>query len=256
MTTHPARFVAVLLSLLFVLSIPVMAESFKTQQSKYPRVRAAREEKADLIDSLFKAANIDYPPGQIFMRAFKRERQLELWVKDSTMENFQLLRIYDFTAYSGDLGPKRYQGDMQIPEGFYYIDRFNPASKFHMSLGINYPNKSDRIRKTKDDPGGDIFIHGNRVTIGCIPLGDDRIKELYIIAVDTKSNGQDKIPVHIFPFRLDEPVNKKVYIDYAAKNLRLLGFWEELRPAYDYFQENRKLSGISIDKNGRYEIEK
>lgn len=106
---------------------------------------------------------------------------------------FRLIKDYQICSLSGELGPKRQQGDLQVPEGFYWIDRFNPASNFYLSLGINYPNQFDRILGKSGELGGDIFIHGGCVTIGCIPITDDKIKELYLIAVEAKSNGQDGV---------------------------------------------------------------
>lgn len=89
---------------------------------------------------------------------------------------------------------------MQVPECFYNIEIFNPASSYYLSLGINYPNLSDKIKGEKSKLGGDIFIHGSTVTIGCILITDDKIKEVYIYSIYAKENGQNKIP---FPFKND-----------------------------------------------------
>ena len=83
---------------------------------------------------------------------------------------------------SGTTGPKRLQGDFQVPEGFYHINEFNPNSNYHLSMGLNYPNSSDRILSDSLRPGGEIYIHGSCVSVGCIPLNDDEIEELYLIA--------------------------------------------------------------------------
>ncbi|MFC7667854.1 murein L,D-transpeptidase family protein [Hymenobacter humi] len=90
-----------------------------------------------------------------------------------------------------------------MPEGFYQIDRFNPKSEYHLSLGLNYPNAAD-LALGEPDPGGDIFIHGGEVTIGCLPITDIGIEEVYLIAVAARAAGQTLIPVHIFPFPLTE----------------------------------------------------
>ena len=122
---------------------------------------------------------------------------------------FHLVKRYDVVGcmgqdspVSGILGPKRQEDDWQIPEGFYHIDRFQPDSKFYISLGIGYPNTSDKILGVKDNLGCDIFIHGGCATVGCIPITDDQIKELYLVALETQSNSERRIPVHIFPARL------------------------------------------------------
>jgi murein L,D-transpeptidase YafK len=107
--------------------------------------------------------------------------------KNTSDQEFLHIKTYTVCATSGLIGPKRMQGDLQIPEGFYYIDRFNPYSNFYLSLGINYPNTSDRILGDKNNLGGDIFIHGDCVTIGCLPITDSEIKELYIFCVEAKT---------------------------------------------------------------------
>ena len=241
-----------LLPLLIVFAGSIISATFKDEQQKYPRVRKARENKEAVVKSYFGKENITYPPYKIFLRAFKKERELELWATNGDSLKFKLIKTFRFTANSGRLGPKRFRGDRQIPEGFYYIDRFNPNSRFHLSFGINYPNKSDKIRKLKDDPGDNIFVHGSWVTIGCIPIGDNFIEELYIIAVDTKSNGQNKIPVHIFPCRMDNPDNQHLMSLYSKNSPKLESFWKEIQKGYDYFELNNLLPQMIIDNKGNY----
>src|SRR5579863_1055617 len=106
---------------------------------------------------------IAYPPKRIFIRAFKQERELELWGGNRTGA-MHLLRTYAIAAASGGPGPKRREGDMQVPEGVYRVARFNPHSRFHLSLGLDYPNASDRILGYRGHLGGDIYIHGNHVS--------------------------------------------------------------------------------------------
>ena len=227
---------------------------FKSEQLKNSRVKAAYQEKKGSAQSLLENHGIDITNLEIFIRAFKKERVLELWGKNQTDEKFKIIKRYDFCESSGKPGPKRKQGDSQIPEGFYTIDRFNPWSKFHLSLGINYPNRSDRILGDKQNPGGDIFIHGNCVTIGCIPITDDKIKELYLFAVEAKNNGQDKIPVHIFPARLGQKEFEKLRRKYA-KDEALIDFWRNLQEGYVHFEKGRTLPQVSVSQNGRYKFE-
>ena len=239
----------------FMSGADLTAETFKQDQQKFPRVRQARINTKSSRDSLLNAAGLNDSSYQIFLRALKYERVLELWVGHNDNGSFKHLRDYRFTSFCGELGPKRYQGDQQIPEGVYYIDRFNPCSNYHLSMGINYPNESDRIRKTKPDPGGDIFIHGNRVTIGCIPIGDSLIEELYVFAVDAKSGGQKKIPVHIFPCYMDDSLSIDILKLYYDRNPSPRSFWEELRPLYNFFEKNHSLPKISISADGGYVID-
>lgn len=216
------------------------APGFKEQQLKFDRVKSAYAEKENIVKELLRTRDIKGDYG-IFIRAFKREEQLEVWIREKQSEKFSLLLTYPFCSTSGTLGPKRKEGDLQIPEGVYYINHFNPFSIFHLSLGINYPNASDKILSDKQHPGGAIYIHGNCVTIGCIPITDDKIKELYVLAVEAKNAGFENIPVHIFPARKIEELTKSA-------------FWDNLKTIYDDFEANKKLRPIKIDTTGAYKF--
>lgn len=220
------------------------------EQKKFPRVRSARSEKGVIIDSMVSLAGIQYP-CMILIRAFKRERELDLWAYSTSDSAYIQLKTYKFTSYSGTLGPKRAQGDLQIPEGFYKITNLNPASKFHLSLQINYPNNSDRIQGEKGHLGGEIFIHGSNVTIGCIPLGNDAIKELYTMVLDSKDAGYE-IPVHIFPCRFDDSVCIKLLESEEIQDTILGNFWKNLKEGYEIFNEKCQLPAISVDSDGEY----
>lgn len=137
--------------------------------------------------------------------AVKNARTLELWARKPGAA-WAKLRTYSFTAYSGALGPKLREGDGQIPEGVYGIEYLNPSSSYHLSMKVDYPNAFDRARALDDGRerlGGDIFIHGKDVTIGCIPIGDAAIEELFYFVATA---GPKKTRVVIMPvdFRRDE----------------------------------------------------
>lgn len=230
----------------------ICGDNFKTAQAKYERVRKAYEEKEKNLKDLYKEKGVNFYSQQIFLRAFKEEEELELWARSNSTDKFTLIKTYPICSSSGDLGPKRMQGDRQVPEGFYHIDRFNPQSSFHLSLGISYPNASDRILGNKN-PGGDIFIHGSCVTIGCLPLTDHLIKEVYLLAVEARNNGQSKIPVHIFPFRMKEDLFAK----FKARNsddASLIHFWENIQSGFNYFEKNKTLPKVVIEPNGKYKF--
>jgi len=125
------------------------------------RVRAARGRAEGELKRLIRAQGLAYPPREIFLRAFKKEKTLELWARSDQAKGFTLITSYAICAASGSLGPKRRSGDRQVPEGFYTIDRFNPHSGFHLSLRIDYPNAADRILGRQGSLGSDIFIHGS-----------------------------------------------------------------------------------------------
>jgi len=123
-------------------------------------------------------------PKKLTIIGLKHERRLEVWGKEDKGE-WKHIHDYKFTSFSGRLGPKLKEGDRQIPEGIYGISYLNPNSKFHLSMRINYPNKFDKKMAKKDkrtNLGGDIMIHGSDRTIGCIPIGDDNIEEVYYLA--------------------------------------------------------------------------
>jgi hypothetical protein len=118
---------------------------------------------------------------QLALLAFKQERRLEVWSRADN-GRWVLFKTYPFTAFSGRLGPKLREGDRQIPEGIYRIDYLNPYSSYHLSLKVNYPNDFDKAMGELDgrqELGGEIFFHGNAVTVGCIPIGDVAIEELF-----------------------------------------------------------------------------
>lgn len=232
---------------------PTGAQSFADKQRRYPRVRTAMGEKDALLHQLFADRGVPYPPEKIFIRVFKQEKILELWVFSRAENIFKLVKTYAVCNTSGNLGPKRREGDLQIPEGFYFIDRFNPKSNFYLSLGINYPNRSDRILGRKDEPGSDIFIHGGCATVGCIPITDESIKEVYWVAVQAKSNGPSKIPVHIFPTKLDIGALARLKNAFPNDDTRI-NFWKNLQIGYNWFEKHRRLPTISVNPHGTYQF--
>ena len=228
--------------------------SFVDFQRAQPRVAYAIRLKEDTLKKQFAKAGLEWPAKQIYVRSFKYDSQLEVWARNSTSEPYKLFKTYKVCAMAGSLGPKRIAGDYQVPEGFYYINEFNPRSTYHLSLGINYPNASDRILSDSLKPGGDIYIHGSCVTTGCIPILDPQIEELYILAANAKSAGQDFIPVHIFPVRFTNPKSLD-YLSRATKDDQdLQRFAVKLKEVFDYFEKEKKLPLISINQKGEYVV--
>lgn len=154
-------------------------------------IKERYEDRAfDRIKSDLNTAGFEELPDNILLIALKAERILELWGKLDS--KWVLITKYPFTAFSGQLGPKLKEGDKQIPEGIYKIEYLNPNSSYHLSLKVNYPNKFDKQKAKEDNRtklGGDIFIHGKAVTIGCIPVGDEAIEELFIAASNAMNKG-------------------------------------------------------------------
>jgi murein L,D-transpeptidase YafK len=232
----------------------VLTESaFAREQLQHSRVRRAQRTAGPKIVQAFDERNIQHPAAEVYIRAFKRERILELWVRPPAATRYRLLKTYGICALAGDPGPKQRQGDGQVPEGFYTIDLFNPLSAYHLSLRINYPNQRDRIVNRGRRMGGDIFIHGGCKSIGCLAVTDGGIEELYWIAVEARAMGQKTIPVHIFPARLDSDELRRIRADFADQP-ELLDFWMTLQQGYDYFEMNRRVPLVSVDARGTYRV--
>ncbi|MCC6747590.1 MAG: hypothetical protein IT371_08035 [Deltaproteobacteria bacterium] len=201
---------------------------------------------------VFERARLPYPAAVVYLRAFKHEGELELWAGGAG-EPLQLVKRYAICARSGRLGPKAAEGDGQVPEGFYRITAYNPRSRFHRSLGIDYPNRADRLRSTARRLGGEIYIHGKCVTIGCLPIEDGPAEELFDIAVQHRRQAQGGIAVHIFPRRMDRE-GMTALAREAGRDARLLAFWESLAPAYRQFEAQRRVPRVSIEADGRYQV--
>ncbi|MEI0488177.1 L,D-transpeptidase family protein [Brachyspira pulli] len=232
-----------------ILSSVSFCGTFLDDQKRYNRVRTAIKEKDTIVKSNIKNNNIKLEELNILIIAYKEEGILDIYAKNKSDETYKKINSYKIVQKSGVLGPKRMEGDLQVPEGFYYIDRFNPASSYYLSLGINYPNESDKKKSDKPRLGGDIFIHGSTVTIGCMPMTDDKIKEIYLYAVYAKDNGQNKIPVYIFPFKMTD-TNFNHYKEQYNKTL--INFWTNLKKGHDLFQNTKKELKIKIDPEGNY----
>ena len=243
-----------LVSCFFFLTKASAQNSFIDVQKSFSRVAYAMKTKEDTLRKQFAAANINWPPKQIYIRSFKYDSQLEVWVRDNTSDKFKLFKTYKVCAMAGTMGPKRLQDDYQVPEGFYHINQFKPNSNYHLALGIDYPNESDRIISDSVSPGGGIYIHGNCVTTGCIPILDDQIEELYLLAAMAKSAGQDFIPVHIFSVRYNRPKSMEYLSRTTKDNQPVQKFEGNLKEVYDYFEEHKTLPFISINKKGEYVI--
>ena len=229
--------------------------TFLDYQKSFPRISEALVRKEDTLQKQFREKGLPWPVKYIYLRSFKYDSQLEVWVKSKKEEKFKLFKTYRVCALSGSLGPKRMQGDYQVPEGFYYINEFNPKSVYHLSLGLNYPNASDRMLSDSLQPGGDIYIHGSCVTTGCIPITNQQIEELYILATHAKTQGQDFIPVHIFPIQF----NNKKSGDYLSKFLKDFPEYthisNEMKQAYQFFDKTKQIPVVLVNRKGEYRVE-
>lgn len=179
----------------------------------------------------FAKAAVAYPPAALVLVGIKAENRLEVYA-GAEPAKVKFIRDYPIRAASGELGPKLKEGDGQVPEGIYQIESLNPNSRFHLSLRVNYPNRFDReqaAREGRTQLGGDIMIHGNAVSIGCLAMGDVAAEDLFVLAADT---GLKHISVLLTPvdFRTGKRVpssvplpawTEKLYADVRAELGRL-----------------------------------
>jgi len=226
--------------------------NFVSYQRSFPVFNDAIKRKEDTLMKQFEEKKLKWPAKYIYIRSFKYDSQLEVWVKNERSEPFKLFKTYKVCALAGTLGPKRFAGDYQVPEGFYYINEFNPHSNYHLSLGLNYPNASDRMLSDSLQPGGDIYIHGSCVTTGCIPITDTQIEELYILATQAKNQGEDFIPVHIFPVAFKTPRSNYYLAMYQKDFPEYRKMAEKLKQVYYYFEKHKALPVIMVDEKGQY----
>ncbi len=222
------------------------------------RISAVYKRTEDSLKAEFKRKNLAWPPTEMYVRSFKFDRQMEVWVKSSSASvnsPFVLLKTYKVCTQSGSMGPKRMEGDFQVPEGFYYINEFNPNSSYHLALGLNYPNSSDRILSNSSRPGSNIYIHGNCVSTGCIPITDVPMEEVYILASIVKNSGrQEFIPVHVFPVKYNNKKSLEFLNNNTSSNPYLKEFSSSLKTVYDKFEQSHELPVILINKKGEYFI--
>lgn len=205
-----------------------------------------------ILVPILQQKEIDTIPNFLFLRAFKKEQQLELWASNS--KQLQLIATYKFTAFSGKLGPKHKEGDKQIPEGFYEIDLFNPASQFFLSMRVNYPNKRDKIVNANEAKiGSDIYIHGSNVSIGCIAIGNNKIKELYYICNLYYKKQNKNIPIQIYPCKMTAP-NIKALENSFGKTHPYFSLWKPMVQYYQFFEKNHTLINTTVDEKGVYKF--
>jgi murein L,D-transpeptidase YafK len=135
------------------------------------------------LKSFFSKARVSYPPQKVTLLAFKKEKNIQLWAKDSN-KSWRFIHTYPLTAFSGRLGPKLKENDLQIPEGIYSLAAFNPKSAHHLSIMVDYPNSFDRLKAIMDGRkklGNNIFLHGKASSVGCLAVGDKAIDQLFML---------------------------------------------------------------------------
>jgi len=216
-----------------------------TQWSGGQRVKHAREARLDLVKSLLADAGVPFPPRQLLLRGFKKEKEVEVWASGDRRGPLVHVATYAICLMSGNLGPKREEGDMQVPEGFYYLNYYNKNSAFHLSFRVNYPNGSDRILGKKGNLGGAIMFHGSCASIGCLSMGDEGIEELWVFTRALRDRGR-RVHVHLLPTR-----NMETLVSVTAEG-ELKAFWANLKEGDDLFRKNRVVPTFAVNSRGEY----
>ncbi|MCB9222897.1 MAG: L,D-transpeptidase family protein [Crocinitomicaceae bacterium] len=224
--------------------------SFLDEQLQYKRVKTAYTEKKPIITERLSQMDLTLNNVNVMIKAYKYEQLVKVYVKKSSDKKWRVYKKYPFCWSSGDLGPKRQEGDYQIPEGYYHVNHFNPYSNFYLSLGVSYPNKSDKIKSTAAKKGGAIYMHGGCATIGCIPIEDEPIKEVYVLSVLAKNNGQAEIPIHIFPFKYKEDTFELLGRSYSEH----IDFWTNIYKIERQFDSTMIAPKVGINASGDYYV--
>ena len=225
-----------LASLVWLVSMTDVKSEESGDRAKKVAVRVSPQLKKDLA-----ARGLSFGKP-VFIRVFKEERELELWVWKE--DRFVKFRTYPIAAMSGKLGPKLAEGDRQAPEGFYFVpsSMMNPRSLYHLAFNIGYPNAYDR---SHDRTGTFIMVHGARQSIGCFAMTDAKIEEIYTLCDAALKGGQPYFRVHCFPFRMTPARMAK------AKGNKWEDFWKNLKGGYDWFEEKKVPPNVEV-KEGRY----
>src|SRR6202012_3409121 len=136
------------------------------------------------------------PSSPTVIRTYKKEAELEIWKMKSNGE-YALLKTYPMCRWSGQLGPKKREGDRRVPEGFYSLTRrqMNPNSAYYLSFNVGYPNAYDRAHGYS---GRSIMVHRVCSSAGCFSMTDQEIAEIYSLARDAFQGGQHAIQMQSF----------------------------------------------------------
>ncbi len=238
------RFSLIIVFLSFSLLLP--ASHVKATGSTIPSSKKSQEAYRRVAPKLIaemrkKGASLGDP---VFIRLFKKEKQLEVWLRQGL--TYKLFKTYTICYHSGKLGPKIREGDKQSPEGFYSVgaSQLNPNSDYHLSFNLGFPNEYDRSHKRT---GSLLMIHGRCSSVGCFAMTDFRMDEIYAIVESAIISGQSQVPVHIFPFKMTAENME------AHKDSKWIGFWENLKEGYDYFEGHHSPPLVTV-QDKRYQF--
>jgi murein L,D-transpeptidase YafK len=183
----------------------------------------------------------------VFVRVFKEEAELEVWMRSPGAGPFTRVKVYPICSYSGTLGPKTREGDGQAPEGFYTVGKsqLNPYSSYHLSFNLGYPN---RFEQAQGWTGSYLMVHGSCVSIGCYAMTNDGIEEIYALVQAAIDRGHGPVPVHVFPFRFTPAQDARI----ATSPHR--DFWLQLKAGFDAFERTGVPPRVRV-RERRYVVE-
>ncbi len=172
------------------------------------------------------------------VRLFKEESELEVWKKNRDGE-FALLKTYPICRWSGDLGPKKKEGDRQAPEGFYTITpgQMNPNSNYYLAFNTGFPNAYDRAHNYT---GAELMVHGDCSSRGCYAMTDEQIQEIYALARESFFGGQKEFQFEAFPFRMTA-LNMAKHRDNPN-----FTFWKMIKEGYDDFEATHQEPKVAV----------
>ena len=243
----------IILFSLFLLKSGTTPATFRDKQLNYTRVREAYSNKEKVVAKTLTDHGISRDSMEIYLRAFKTEKKIEVWAKNTCDTVFTLVKEFPICEISGEIGPKRRSYDLQVPEGFYHINELNPYSKYYLSMRINYPNASDSIRGVRGHLGNLIYIHGNCESSGCIAITDEKIKELFIYCIEAYNSGQQEIGITIYPAKLEDKTYNRLIAGYS-KNKDKVSLWTDLKKSYDLFNRKKVPPTVKYNADGTHEI--
>jgi len=227
--------------LYLLLSLAIVSPAFADVPSTARSRQAVSAQSDDLARDM---ADAGFALGdRLYIQLTKYPAELTVYV-ETDGGTYAPFRTWPICTYSGGLGPKRKQGDGKSPEGFYAVrpGAMNPASSYHLSFNLGYPNRYDRAQGYTGDY---LMVHGRCVSIGCYAMTDDVIEQIWTLMDAAYQAGQSSVPVHIFPFRMT-PEAMQIASGHPES-----AFWNQLAPAWQAFEESGKVPGVTV-RGGKY----
>lgn len=208
--------------------------------------RAAAAKRRPVVEGLFQQAGLTMPAAQVLIRVFKQENELELWAADKADGQLVKVATYGICYASGTIGPKKREGDGQVPEGIYTVPAYTSTWKYHLMMYLDYPNPTDRARN-RQNPGSDIYIHGNCASIGCISMSDERVEEIWEATTGLQGKPNARVHVHVFPAR---DIGALISSNTMPEHHEL---WRDLQQISDTFLRDRRIPKVTASV--RYRLE-